>query len=131
MRSRTHSQGVRWRTGVAALAVFGGAALAVPALAQALPTSASGGNHGQPPPGATTTKVNAPPQGVQPPAGARATTTKASPVGVQPAGPQVRPGPPTHVRGPREKASPRNGHVARRLDKGGVNGASRHDGRLG
>lgn len=114
---------MRWRTGIATLAMVGGAAVAVPALAQALPDSA-GGSHGQPPPGASTAKVHAAPQGTQPPAGAQAKTYKAPPLGVQPAGPKVRPGPPTQVQGPKEKRSPRNGHVARRLDKGGVNGAA-------
>lgn len=124
MHLRRHTQSVRWRTGIAALAVVGGAALVAPAIAQALPSSASGGNHGQPPPGTTAAAVHAPPQGTQPPVGATAKTYKAPPLGVQPPGRTEKAGPPTTVRGPREKASPRNGHVARRLDKGGINGAA-------
>ncbi len=50
-------------------------------------------------------------------------------LGVQPPGPTKKAGPPTQVRGPKEKTAGINGHVARRLDKGGINGRDKPGGK--
>jgi hypothetical protein len=93
MGLRRLSRAAPRRTGIAALAVAGGLALAAPALAQALP----GPDSGQPPPGAPAVKVTEiAPIPDQPPAGTPAVkVTEIAPIPNQPANLHpVKAGPP-------------------------------------